>query len=152
MKLFCFVFSRLRMSESLFIQSQLLIGSFQFFFPVGFRFYQCIIKTLKKWMIQDFSQISTELQLVRRFNISAVLFKEGYNFPKEAKTKVSYLVSALFMPFINAFFRWCGGSRSSIFCLVCFTSWAWPYNPAPKIEIAVGKQRAWLVDVKLSCS
>ena len=69
-------------------------------------------------MIQDFSQISTELQLVRRFNISAVLFKEGYNVPKEAKTKVSYLVSALFMRFINAFFRWCGGSRSSFFCLV----------------------------------
>ena len=53
---------------------------------------------------QDSSQISTEFQQVRRFNISAVLVKDGYNLPNEAKTKVSSVVSVVFMSFDNAFF------------------------------------------------
>lgn len=57
-------------------------------------------------MKQDSPKISTEFQLVRRFNISAVLVKEGYNFAKEAKwTEVSSLVSAVLMRFNNVSFR-----------------------------------------------
>ena len=49
--------------------------------------------------------MNQEFQLVRRFNISAVLVKEGSNFPKEAKwAKVSSLVSAALMKFNNISF------------------------------------------------